>query len=290
MGGFVVNVHWADIQSAPGGPITANNAIDQAITTLHQIDSSGRIGLKVRLFAGIYAPAWAKSLGGPPIQIEDPVSGTSGTIGRFWTDDFGAAYNDLQAKLAAKYDSAPEIREITISRCTTVFVEPFIRDASNPVDVGALMGAGFTVDADQRCHREQIEAHKVWTHTRSDLSFNPYQSLEARPRTDEAFTEEMMLSCRSILGPRCVLANNSLRSPLQYAYAAMYAYLQSLGPPIAFQTATLARVGNLAATIQTAISLGAASVEVPVGYQSLAVSALGASYSELVTNANRSGT
>jgi hypothetical protein len=286
MGGFVVNVHWADIQSAPGAPIASNNAIDQAIATLHQIDPSGRMGLKVRLFAGIWAPEWAKSLGGPPIPIEDPISGTGGTIGRFWTDDFGAAYNDLQAKLAARYDSAPEVREITISRCTTVYAEPFIRDASNPLAVEALVGAGFTVDADQRCHREEIVAHEVWTHTRSDLSFNPYQNLGGGPRTDEAFTEEMMTFCRSTLGARCVLANNSIRTPFQYPK--MYTFMQSLGPPIAFQTAVLAKVGDLGATIQAAISLGAASVELPAGYQTMPVATFNAYYSGLTSNASRS--
>jgi hypothetical protein len=289
MGGWVVNVRWADIQPARGAPIVANNAIDQAIATLHQIDPSGRMGLKVRLYAGIFAPEWAKSLGGAPIPIEDPTSGTAGTIGRFWTDDFGIAYRDLQAKLAAKYDSAPEIREITISRCMTVYAEPFIRDAANPAAVSALMAAGFTVDADQRCHREEILAHQVWTHTRSDLSFNPYQNLGGGPRSDEAFTELMMSFCRSTLAARCVLANNSLRVFSQGPnYDAMYASIKAQGPPIVFQTATLAKVGDLRATIQAAINLGAASVELPVGYQSVSVSAWSAYNSGLAANASRS--
>jgi hypothetical protein len=286
MGGFVVNVHWQDIQAARGAPIASNNAIDQAISTLRQVDPSGRMGLKVRVFAGIYAPDWAKSLGGAPLVISDPVTGASGTIGRFWNDDFGAAYADLQTKLAALYDSAPEIREITISRCTTIYAEPFIRDARNPEAVSALLGAGFTVDADHRCHREEIQAHQVWTQTRSDLSFNPYQVIGGGARTDEAFTEEMMSFCRSTLGARCVLANNSLRTPLQYP--AMYAAIQAHGPPIAFQTAVLAKVGTLTATIEAAISLGAGSVELPSGYQSIPVATLGGYVSGLVANATRS--
>lgn len=290
MGGWVVNVNWADIQPSQGAPIASPNAIDAAIATLHQIDPSGRMGLKVRLFAGIHAPEWAKSLGGSPIPIEDPTSGTPGTIGRFWTDDFGAAYRDLQTKLAAMYDSAPEIREITISRCTTVYAEPFIRDASSPLSVASLMSAGFTVDADQNCHREEVVAHQVWIHTRSDLSFNPYQNLGGGPVRDEAFTETMMSFCRSILGGRCVLENNSLRVPP--LYSDMYAAMQSDGPPIAFQTAVLAKVGvgGIVPTVQYAISLGAASVELPAGYQNLPVATLSAGYSALVADAGRSAT
>jgi hypothetical protein len=288
MGGWVVNVNWADIQPTQGAPIASPNAIDEAIATLHQIDPSGRMGLKVRLYAGIHAPEWAKSLGGPPIPIEDPTSGVPGTVGRFWTDDFGAAYRDLQAKLAAKYDSAPEIREITISRCTTVYAEPFIRDAASPGTVANLMSAGFTVDADQRCHREEIVAHQVWIQTRSDLSFNPYQNLGGGPVRDEGFTETMMSFCRSTLGPRCVLANNSLRVPP--LYPDMYASMKLDGPPIVFQTAVLAKVGGLVPTIQYAISLGAASVELPAGYQTVSVATLSAAYSALVADAGRSTT
>src|SRR5205823_109968 len=160
-----------------------------------------------------------------------------GTIGRFWNDSFGAAYAELETKLAAKYDATPEIREVVISRCTTVFAEPFIRDVRLPTNISAFLDAGFTIDADQRCHREEINAHKVWVHTRSDLSLNPYQAVGQG--TDESFTEDMMAFCRSALGNRCVLANNSLRSFSQgTSYDQMYAQIKAMGPPIAFQTAS----------------------------------------------------
>jgi hypothetical protein len=286
MGGFVVNVHWQDIQPTQGGPIASNNAIDQAIADLHRVDPSGRMGIKVRLFAGIFAPAWAKALGGRPVPIADAVTGAAGSIGRFWTPAFGAAYDDLQTKLAALYDSAPEIHEITISRCMTVYAEPFIRDTADPASVQALISAGFTVAADQACHREEILAHQVWVHTRSDLSFNPYQVVGAGLAPDEAFSEDMMAFCRSTLGPRCVLANNSLRTPLQFPQ--LYAQIKTLGPPIAFQTAVLKKVGSLAATLDEAIALGAGSVELPSGFQSLPVSTLKSYNSRLAANATNS--
>jgi hypothetical protein len=272
MGGFVVNVYWSDIQPQQGGPIQPNNAIDQAIATLHQVDPSRRMGLKVRLFAGVYAPDWVKSLGGSPVPIRDPATGASGTVGRFWTDAFGAAYEDLMTKLAAKYDATPEVREITISRCTTAYAEPFIRDSGDAVTVQNLLTAGFTVAADQNCEREEISAHAVWAHTRSDLAFNPYQLIDGSGRSDETFTESMMDYCRATLGARCVLENNSIRVPLQFP--AMYAYMESLGPPIGFQTAVIGKVGDLGATLLTAIGLGAGSVELPAGYQQTPAAAL----------------
>src|SRR5262249_12094341 len=90
LGGLLANVHWAAIQAQAGGPIDTS-AIDEAIASQHQLDQSGRMGLKIRLFAGVYAPDWAKQLGGAPIAITDPTTGASGTVGRFWSADFGAA-------------------------------------------------------------------------------------------------------------------------------------------------------------------------------------------------------
>jgi hypothetical protein len=173
-------------------------------------------------------------------------------------------------KLAARYDSAPEVCEITISRCTTIFAEPFIRDVASAANSQALLNAGFTVAADMQCQRDEIISHQAWIRTRSDLSFNPYQVVGGH--SDEGFTDQMMDFCRSTLGASCVLANNSLRVPLQYPE--MYAYMQSLGPPIAFQTAVMKKVGDLGSTLDTAISLGAGSVELPAGFETLPASAL----------------
>jgi hypothetical protein len=272
-GGFVVNVAWAQLQASAGADIAANNPIDQAIAQLRQLDATGKDGLKIRLLAGTSAPDWLKNLGGSPITVLDPTTGTAGTIGRFWSADFGAAYNDLMTKLAARYDSVPEVREITISRCTTVYAEPFIRDAASPMTVSNLLAAGFTVAADQQCQRDEIAAHDVWKGTRSDLSFNPYQVLGGTSRqVDEVFTEQMMDLCRSTLGARCVLANNSLRVPP--LYPDMYNHMKALGPPIAFQTASLNRVGNLGSALDAAITLGAGSVELPSGFDKTPLSAL----------------
>jgi hypothetical protein len=93
----------------------------------------------------------------------------------------------------------------------------------------------------------------------------------------------MMSLCRSTLDTRCVLANNSLRTPPQYPQ--MYAKMQSLGAPITFQTAVLAKVGDLGRTIQSAISLGAASVELPGGFESVLPQTLSSYNSALAANA-----
>jgi hypothetical protein len=271
----VVNVYWKDLQPTSGASLAPDNAIDQAITEVRSLNAAHHtnLGLKIRLFGGIWAPGWVKNLDGAPITITNPQDGGTGTIGRFWTDDYGAAYDQLETLLAAKYDSVPEIREVTISRCTTFYDEPFIRDTTAPLTVTALVGAGYTFAADQTCQQQEIQASTVWKHTHSDLAFNPYQLIAAggATATDEAFTESMMQYCRQVLGNACVLENNSLRVPPPgAAYVSMYAAMQSLGSPIAFQTATAARAGDLTQVLSYAASLRASSVELPAGYASIA--------------------
>jgi hypothetical protein len=273
LGGFVVNVHWSDLQPSRGGTLAPDNAIDQAIVTVRALNAQYHVdlGLKIRVFAGVWAPTWAKGLGGHPITLINPQNGAEGTIGPFWTESFGAAYDQLETLLAAKYDEVAEIREVTISRCSTFYDEPFIRDTGYSPNVTALLAAGYSVAADETCQREEIQASAVWHHTHSDLAFNPYEAIfpGGTTSTDELFTESMMAYCRQVLASACVLENNSLRFPVQAGYMAMYANMQALGHPISFQTATAARVGNLSGTLNYAITLGASSVELPGGYETL---------------------
>jgi hypothetical protein len=273
LGGFVVNVDWSALQPSQGAPLAANNAIDQAITAVRTLNATYHVqlGLKIRLMAGISAPQWAKELGGSPVSLINPQNAAGGTIGRFWTGQFGQAYDQLQTLLAAKYDNVPEIREVTISRCTTFYDEPFIRDSAYLPNISALLDAGYTLAADETCQREEIDASAVWQHTHVDLAFNPYEVIGAGgvTSTDELFTESMMAYCRQVLRTQCVLENNSLRTPPLASYAAMYQSMTTLGQPIAFQTATVSRIGSLTATLQYAVTLGASSVELPGGYEAL---------------------
>jgi hypothetical protein len=78
----------------------------------------------------------------------------------------------------------------------------------------------------------------------------------------------MMTYCRSVLGPRCVLENNSIKLPPKYP--ALYDKMRQLGRPISFQTATPAKIGgldDLKKTLQWAVSQQADSVELPVSYR-----------------------
>lgn len=277
---YVVNTTWASLQPVKGGPLVRPNAIDQAIVAARK----GGYTLKLRVRAGIDAPAWAKTLDGPALTVYSTgasaksAGSVAGTIGRFWTTSFATAYQDLQNKLAATYDAVPEIRQTDITRCSMIFAETYLRDAMDRRNVQTLLRAGFTRAADDACHTQQVLAHRVWARTISNLSFNPYPAIRAdgTVRTDLAYTLAQMDYCRSVLGARCSLANHSVASKRLSggSYGAMYARMRALGGPIDLQTATAAKIGDYRQVLAFAAAMGADSVELPTGYEQWDLTAL----------------
>ena len=276
---YVINVDWSDIQ--PNSAADFNTAtIDSAVS---KAASSG-MRLKIRFFAGSHSPQWVKQLAGGPVNYYEPVdqNADSYAIPRFWTNEVASAYNGVQGKLAAKYDSVAQIGEITINRCMTVYAEPMIRGIVDSRNLTSLSDAGYTTALDQQCQREQIDSHQVWQKTRSSVAFNPYQVIVKKTdgtysgKTDNAFTLSMMDYCRSSLGARCVLENNSIRSTNMGAdYDAIYNKMKAMGGPITLQTATPARIGDWRATLGWAANtIKANAVELNSGYASYPVGEL----------------
>jgi len=293
---YVVKVRWADLQPTAYGPITADNAIDQAIQRVRQPDYAAvHMLLKLRVLAGIDAPDWVKQLGGAPLPYVNNQDGGStggGSIGRFWTSDFGKAYADLQAKLAAKYDTVPELREITVSRCSTIFDELFVRQPGDARNVRSLLAGGYTVAADKQCIQDAITEHAVWRYTTSDVDFSPFPDvLNPGADGDVTYTDTMMTFCRSALGIRCGLQNNAIStSKLENPrFQTMYASMTKLGPPIILQTAARKRIGDPAQTLAAAVKIGANSVELPAGYDSWPSELLSSTAQALVANPLPSG-
>ena len=271
MGGWVVNVPWAELEPQPG-QLAPDNELDRAIAAArgwNQAHPAHPLFLKLRVVAGIESPAWVKARFGPPLAVTSPQNGKAGTVPRFWTPELMAAYAGLHARLAAKYDAVPELREVVTAGCTSVYAEPLIRQGSDRAWISGLLAAGYIDKLDEACQVAQIDAARAWKTTRVSLSFNPYQRVGADGKVtpDLAFTLKLMDECRARLGAGCVLANNSLRVAEQGKdYPAMYARMKALGAPLMFQTATLAKVGDLKGTLQKAVDLGAAAVELPAGY------------------------
>jgi hypothetical protein len=287
--GFVVNARWADIQPAKGGAIVHPNAIDTAI---NQAQTTGKT-FKIRVTAGVDSPGWLKTATGGAVTLYAPGSGTlAGTAPRWWTPAMNTAYDDLQAKLAATYDSSPYVQEVTVDECMGVFAEPYLKDASDSRNVANLRSAGYTDTADRSCLSHEIVAHQVWQFTRSNLSFNAYQDITStRVKPDMTFTLAQMSYCRQVLGPRCVLSNHSLSSSRisDPQFSQIYDKMKASGPPTDFQTATAAKIGDWTTVLSYALSVGANNVELPAGYTNWSSSTLTTYDQKIAANAVDAG-
>ena len=117
-----------------------------------------------------------------------------------------------------EYDNAPEIQDVSITGCMTIYAEPLIRETSSALTVSDLLAVGYTLAADEHCQDQEIIAHEAWNHTHSSLAFNPYQVINANGTTgvDRVFTQSLMGYCRQMLGYRCTLGNDSIRNSDQH--------------------------------------------------------------------------
>ena len=267
--GWVVKVAWADLQ--PTADALDTTIIDAAIAAAVEQEQRTKqpVGLKLRVYAGVNAPQWAKQLGGAPVTVYDAADAAEGTIGQFWKAEFGDAYARLQRRLASRYDAVPQIRDVVVSRCSTFYAEPLLRQTSDPRTVASLLAAGYSIEADQACHRAALAAHQVWTTTRTSMAFNPYQAIYADGTTKSVVevSTALMDACRAALANRCVLGNNSIRDVDQgRLYPPLYEGILARGGDRYFQTATLERLVDLGTTITWAIGQGAGYVELPAGY------------------------
>ena len=147
-------VGWNQLQSSPSGAITANNPIDQAITEVDAWNAANPADqelLKLRVAAGSDTPSWAQNLGGSCVELVNPQStGQKACIPRFWMPAFQEAWYAFVSELAAKYDIAPEIAEVTMTPNMTFTVEPMIRDVGTTSDVSALAAAGYSASVDEQ--------------------------------------------------------------------------------------------------------------------------------------------
>ncbi|MFN8073957.1 MAG: hypothetical protein U0Q15_00895 [Kineosporiaceae bacterium] len=290
--GFVVKVRWADLQPSENGSIASPNAIDAALNKVRDPSSPAYgLKLKVRVFAGVDSPEWSKRLGGAPVKYVNTKPGSSvmsGTLPRFWTTAYGTAYAALQSKLATKYDSVAEIREVTVSRCSTLYDEMFARQLGSAQNTAAMRAAGYATDLDKKCIKEAISAHAVWKRTISDVAFGPLPVLEEPDGdADMAFTLQMMTYCRQVLDDRCGLQNNSLSMDKMATprYVKIYDEMRRLGPPSVIQTATNARIGEPRSVLSYAVGVGVNSVELPQGYDEWSGSVLATAKGNLSKNA-----
>jgi hypothetical protein len=236
----VMNVHWDDLQpsladntahrvASTSGGSTGPTYVDNYLSQYRAAIPAAHRAIKLRIFAGIDAPGWVKTLSGGAVTW----SGQTQGVPRWWDGnasdfDFTApslakgqaatSYLEAYAKLihavadtyldpaSPKY--APEILDVTISGTMTQYAEPCIRQASDG-GLAALHSAGLTETADRQAIRDAIQIHaKYVTLVTSSFALNPLQGEGSFDNV--AGTIEIMDLVRSILRERGVLANNSI--------------------------------------------------------------------------------
>jgi hypothetical protein len=267
---IIVNVRWRDAQPFPGGPVAAP-AIDQAL--------AAGASFRVRLFFGRWAPAWAIALSGGGVAVHDQTDNITATVPRWWNTAYQAAQASFVAALAAKYDGL--VPAIFAASPMTIYAEPFIRQVGDAQTRARLVAAGYTSAADQASYIAMFNMFAVWKRTRVAVAYNPWQTITtsgaASPTDPTGFAEQMIAEHRRRF-PSGIVQNNSIRTPpLVGAYTGVYAAMKA-SPPLAFQTATMPRIGSLPQTLDWAIAQGAHLVELDPGWEPLLTDAQVASY------------
>jgi T5SS/PEP-CTERM-associated repeat protein len=300
---IVLNVTWAQLQPAEGGPLTTS-AIDSAIAQVNALNASNgtNIGIKLRVWGGYTAPEWAKNIDGPPITVTgeaevDPDIYTPQTIGRFWTADYIDAWTSLQNALAVRYDSNPVIRGISQTAGAAATDEPFVPLRTNALlqgggivnQVGQLQAGGYTDAAEMLTLRAAIADYSQWSTTPLDFTMNAFHLFDSgNELNDSTFTLAVLQQARN--STRLVQpGNHALSNPLYAPDTVVYTQLAAdaaLNPavgPSSFQTNAPILLGpyaNWQATIANGVALNAGDIElwdfpvipVPVGFTSFSPS------------------
>jgi hypothetical protein len=249
----VINVAWSQLEPRRG--VFDFSVVDRTVGEIRTYDkhySATPIVGKLRVFAGVEAPRWVKTMEGAPVSYSRK-GVREVTLGRFWSDGYRAEWRRLQDTLAARYDREPLIGEVAVSSCSADTDEPFITPM-NPRTLSALQAAGMTDAKRKACLMDIAVDYAAWKSTPLDLTINPFRDADSgAPHDDVPFTRRMMALWRQKLGGRGVLANHALNAPPPHQLLPIYDELKRLGPPIALQTQSPKQI-----TLENAIAYGLA--------------------------------
>ena len=292
--GFVIQVNWKDVQpNGPGDFVTTG--IDQQVA----FAEGHNLPVRLRVYAGYNSPQWVlQQVGSVPWKGAGGGGPESYAVPVFWEAKFQQLYQAFDAKLAAKYDPVPQVREVVAGMCITNYAEPFIRQFTVASNAVSAKSKGYTESANQQCLRRTVDIVKAdWKTTNMAIAFNPYQSADAQGSTDKNATtasqsvvvpKAIATYCLQQLGARCILGNNSMKGGSRGAsYDALYAMLSSFKAPVYIQTATTARINDWQAALQASVQVGAVSIELPVGYQQWDLTALQLFDGQLQANSSK---
>jgi hypothetical protein len=258
--GLVVIASWAQLQPTADSPIADGNVIDEAMAEVRAYNEKNParpLAVRLRVWGGFAAPDWVFKLGGPPIKAVHKDKNRQ--LGRFWTPEYRKAWARLQQQLAAKYDTWPLIREVSVTSCMSFTAEPFFVPTEDSVQ-RPIRAAGFSEAAYKDCLEHALDDYTAWKSSRLVLSVNPLRTQQDQGTGDAEFTLRLMRKCRKTLGTRCIFDNHNLDTDLPRPLIPLYALMKELGPDIAYQTAAKTPA-DFEGTIRKGIANGAGSIE-----------------------------
>ncbi len=260
--GIVVNESWSQLEPSPGvedwAPLDQSLAAVQSWNDQHP---STPLGVKLRIFAGYSAPSWVVSASGPTVTIVNRHN--TKNVGRWWTTPFRQAWDSFQHALAARYDTNPLVREVSVSSCSSSTGEPFVVSGAK-LSRQALAAAGWTTQLQESCLDGALADYSGWNHTPITFAFN---SLSTPSGPSATFTDQVMRACagsEAAGGPDCIIGNNDLSATApsgtwsSQTYAGIAAltatsdrpgvYFQTVGAPVdcsAMAVATTYHAGSV---------------------------------------------
>lgn len=286
----IISVDWKAIQPKKAGPLVTTS-IDTALDEAEALDQQ----VKLKVFCGRGSPLWAINTGrGGPCLYDPPSTEDCYKVPCWWESYMVTYYDDLMAKLAAKYDANPHVSTVQASMTGVLFAEPFLRVAALQQNVNRLVSKGFTAAKDEAAIRTMINIHATrWPNTRCDLACHPYQRIDAGLRryvgADQGFTRSIMEYARDVLGDRAQFGYTALGKVPESGSAEeeLFADFAAVGAPLWMQTATFEKLGGtkagMLAALQEGIDMGAQSIELPHGYTAATPNEL-APYDEALTS------
>lgn len=114
-----------------------------------------------------------------------------------------------------------------MTSCSSFSGEPFNSSQGGFLDASALVAAGYTDAAYERCLSGAAQNYAAWKRTPIDFPFDEFTLLQSH-RRDASFSIQLMRRLRVMLGARAVLANEDFDVPLRASTAPIYRELAAL--------------------------------------------------------------
>ena len=258
----VMNVLWSQIEPQRGNfDFTFIEHGLEEVRAYNKKHPAHQLTAKLRIDSGQKSPEWALNLDGPPFEVyhQNDLSHAY-KVPRYWTPTFRTAWHEVQAALAAKFDTEPLVGEVAISSCSLITDEPFV-PANGIKSLPNAHAAGLNDARRKECLMHAWEDYSEWKLTPLDYTVNPFALYDGpKPKPDVEFTFEVMHAFRAALGSRAVIGNHGLQVPLKDAAEPMYAEFKKIGAPLELQFYN-PKI-NLEPSIDLALATGATEIEV----------------------------